>query len=88
MKTLTIELPDEVYDRAERRAASLGTSLGKEVVELLGHFAAVPNSEPTPSVEIVRAEVARLLAALDKARNVNSVGPLKRDELYDRNVLH
>lgn len=32
--------------------------------------------------------VARLLAALDKARNVQSVGSLKREELYDRNVLH
>lgn len=31
---------------------------------------------------------ARLLAALDKARNVQSVGRLKREELYDRNVLH
>ena len=32
--------------------------------------------------------VVRLLAALDKARNVQSVGRLKREELYDRNVLH
>jgi len=32
--------------------------------------------------------VARLFAALDKARNVQSVGRLKREELYDRNVLH
>ncbi len=32
--------------------------------------------------------VARLYAALDKARNVQSVGRLEREELYDRNVLH
>jgi hypothetical protein len=32
--------------------------------------------------------VARLFAALDKARNVQSVGGLRREELYDRNVLH
>ena len=32
--------------------------------------------------------VALLLAALDKARNVQSIGGLKREELYDRNVLH
>ena len=31
---------------------------------------------------------ARLLAALDKARNSESAGPLRRAELYDRDILH
>lgn len=31
---------------------------------------------------------ARLLAALDKARNSETVGPLSRADLYDRNLLH
>jgi hypothetical protein len=31
--------------------------------------------------------VGRLFAALDKARNTESVGPLRREELYDRDVL-
>ena len=30
---------------------------------------------------------ARLLAALDKSRNTESVGPLRRAELYDRDIL-
>ena len=30
---------------------------------------------------------ARLFAALDKARNTDAVGPLHREELYDRKVL-
>jgi hypothetical protein len=30
----------------------------------------------------------RLLAALDKARNSESVGPLRRAELHDRSILH
>ncbi len=30
---------------------------------------------------------ARLFAALDKARNTEPVGPLRREELYDRKVL-
>jgi hypothetical protein len=30
---------------------------------------------------------ARLFAALDKARNTESVGAVKRDELYDRDIL-
>ena len=32
--------------------------------------------------------VASLFASLDKAGNVQSVGRLKREELYDRDVLH
>jgi hypothetical protein len=31
--------------------------------------------------------VARLFAALDKARNTMPIGPLRREELYDRKVL-
>jgi hypothetical protein len=30
---------------------------------------------------------ARLLAALDKGRNTETVGPLRRAELYDRDIL-
>ena len=30
---------------------------------------------------------ARLMAALDKGANVQPVGPLRRDELYDRDIL-
>jgi hypothetical protein len=30
---------------------------------------------------------AMVFAALDKARNTESVGPLRREELYDRQVL-
>ena len=43
--------------------------------------AAMPNPDETD-------RVVQLFAALDKARNVQSVGRLKREELYDRNVLH
>lgn len=41
--------------------------------------------EPLSSAESDRAP--RLLAALDKARNTESVGPLNRAELYDRDIL-
>lgn len=45
------------------------------------------NGMETPSaVEPDRA--ARLLAALDKARNKDTVGSLRRADLYDRNILH
>jgi hypothetical protein len=32
--------------------------------------------------------VARLMAALDKGRNTESIGPLRRAEIYDRDILH
>jgi len=40
---------------------------------------------PASAAEQGRAQ--RLLAALDKARNSESVGPLRRAELYDRDML-
>ena len=87
MKTLTIELPDDVYERAERRAAEIGTTLSREVTETVtrlgtntsaGIGATASTTEPPNA-----AAIARLLAASDKARNTESVGGLKRDELYD-----
>lgn len=35
----------------------------------------------------VSDRAARLFAALDKARNTEPIGPLSREELYDRKVL-
>jgi hypothetical protein len=66
------------------------------------HLAGVPFAPGTPVEVIISPKrngaalpdagaanrVARLLAALDKARNVQSVARLKREALYDRNVLH
>jgi hypothetical protein len=65
------------------------------------HVAGVPFAPGTqvgvtisPIAEIEAASVAgeasravRLLAALDKARNVQPIGTFKRAELYDRSVL-
>ena len=45
------------------------------------------NGAAMPDTEAAH-RIARLFAALDKARNVHSLAGLKREELYDRNVLH
>jgi hypothetical protein len=45
-----------------------------------------PNRGPTTATPVVD-RAARLFAALDKARNTEPVGPLRREELYDRKVL-
>jgi hypothetical protein len=46
-----------------------------------------PTSATMPGSDAA-ARAASLFAALDKARNSQSVGGLRREELYDRNVLH
>jgi hypothetical protein len=66
------------------------------------HVAGVP-FEPGTRVEVTITPVqngaelpsaaepdraGRLLAALDKARNSETVGPLRRAELYDRSILN
>ena len=81
MRTLTVKIPDDVYERAERRAAELGASLDEYVVELVSHSNGRAEAGP-------RRDSAALFAALDKGRNRIPVGRLNRDELYDRAVLH
>lgn len=89
MKTVTVQLPDEVYERAERRAAERGVSLPDEIAAYLRHFSegAAPrlaaNGDDERSVT-----VRQLFAALDAGRNVRSVSPVMRDEFYDRPILH
>jgi hypothetical protein len=80
MKTLTVNIPEDVYQRAERRAEELGSTLTDYVVELVSHSSEQVVAEP-------RRDPAALLAALDKGHNRTPVGPLNRDELYDRAVL-
>ena len=46
-----------------------------------------PESGDNSTNTSAQESVARLFAALDKARNVEPVGPLNRAELYDRKVL-
>jgi hypothetical protein len=43
---------------------------------------------PTHNGADAPGRAARLLAALDKAHNSETVGPLRRAELYDRHSLH
>jgi hypothetical protein len=56
MKTLTVQLPDEVYDRAEKRAAEKGVSLGQEVVNLVVGFAGQGDEE---NLRASRARISR-----------------------------
>ena len=84
MKTLTVELSEDIYERAERLAVAHGTTLGQQTTQLLREYA----DRQTEAVGTVSGgDVSRLFAALDKGRNVKPVGSLRRDELYDRDIL-
>jgi hypothetical protein len=85
MKTVTIELSDELFDRARRRAAERGASLQEQVVELVKEFSAEGNGQHALSPH--ETNLNRLFAALDKSRNAKPIGKLVRSELYDRDVL-
>jgi hypothetical protein len=52
-------------------------------VEVTIHPKSGSDRLPEPATSL-----AGLYAALDKSRNVSPVGPLRRDELYDRDDLH
>lgn len=85
MKTVMIELPDELFERAQRRAAERGASLQQQMVELVERFSASGNGEqPTSAHEV---NVNRLFAALDKGRNTKPIARFARSEVYDRDVL-
>ena len=56
-------------------------------VSIVSKTELTPQSPSEPANVPVQENVARLFAALDKARNTESVGPLNREELYDRKVL-
>ena len=76
MKSLTLELKDSVLERAERRAARQGVTLEQKLAELVREYA----DEATP-------DPAALLAALDRAHNATPIGPLVREQLYDRDLV-
>ena len=90
MKSLTVQLPDDVYVRAERRAAQRGATLTGEVAELVKRYSEAEEVAQGMNGEtaLPSADVSELFTALDRGRNTTSVGPLQRDQLYERPALH
>jgi hypothetical protein len=79
MKT-TIELPDELFQRAKVMAAERSTTLKDIMVQALKlWFRARAEDEEKNR----QATVKRLLEAM-RASNTEPMIPLKREEIYDR----
>jgi hypothetical protein len=79
----TYETSAIVEDQGQIRVAGVPFEPGTRVAVMV---TAIQNGAGSPADETSRAQ--RLLAALAKARNRESVGPLRRAELYDRGLLH
>ncbi len=80
MKEITLKIEDDAYRRAERIANARKVSVSTLVEQLVESVTsnAQPNSD----------DLNHLFSALDIGRNTESIGPLRRQELHDRSVLH
>lgn len=78
MKT-TVDIPDDVFHRAKVIAAYRKTTLKTLIVRGLRH--------EMDAVEAGGDANQLLIDALTTGRNNSPVGRLKRDELYDRDIL-
>lgn len=78
----TYETSATVDDQGQVRVAGVPFEPGTCV-----EVSITPIQEGAGTPAAAADRVARLLAALDKARNIETVGPLRRAELHDRDVL-
>jgi hypothetical protein len=88
MKTLTISLADDVYQRAVEKAAAAETPLPKVVHDLVSAWTGTGLSSAGEKETQRHAEFLRFLDEL-AARPTQpgpSVGPLNREELYQRGI--
>ena len=90
MKTLTLSVADDLYQQANQKATELDTSLPKVVQDLLAQWTATKAAETTFSTDDAeqwRNELDNLFAMADaKPKLPGSVGPLNREELYQRGL--
>lgn len=79
MKT-TIDLPDELFQKAKVLAAQRSTTLKDIMVQALQQWMHTPSEAEEKQR---KTRMKQWLKAM-KASNTEPVGPLKREELYDR----
>ncbi len=90
MKTITISVDDETYDRCQARADAVGASVEQWAAERLAKSA--PKSPTESERERLRESWSIVQARIDaraKARGdeLRTATKLTRDELHDRDAL-
>ena len=81
MKNLTLEVPDDVYERAERRASDRGTSLRQETVEWLQRYSSAADDEALAAARTRMQELFRTV------KGFRMTPKISREELYERGSL-
>lgn len=77
----TIDFPEHLLHRAKTIAVQRKITLKDLVIQGLEHAI----RQPAEDVEAERkARAAALIAALSAGKNTEPIGPLNRDEIYDR----
>lgn len=75
---MTIELPDNVYDRVLDRAAERGVSPQQEVVEIVSRHSHGENDDSLAAVRL------RMLQLFDSVPGFQMTPQIPREELYER----
>jgi hypothetical protein len=78
MKTLILELPDDVYERAARRASDRGSSLRQEAVEWLARYSGAGYDE---ALAVARTRMQELFRTVKGFRMTPKI---RREDLYER----
>ena len=78
----TYETTVTVEDQGQIRVAGVPFAPGTKVEVTI-----TPAQNGGQATVAASDRAVRLFAALDKARNTEPVGPLRREDLYDRKVL-
>lgn len=81
MKTLTVQIPEDVYERVQQRAAARGATLDQEVADLL---AGVQTEQEEARLAAARTRMRELFRTV---RGFRLSPAIPREELYERGSL-
>ena len=81
MKTLMLEVPDDVYERVQRLAAQRGTSVHQEAIEFLSRYGGATDDE---ALTIARDRMRSLFQTVKGFRMSPKIA---REDLYERGSL-
>ncbi len=81
MKTLTLQIPDEVYERVQQLAATRGATVAQQLVNLLDDVTAKPEED---RLATARARMSELFGTVKGFRLAPAI---PREELHERGSL-
>lgn len=81
MKTLTVQIPDDVYERVQRRAAAHGATLDQEIVDLL------EGAETEREAAALAAARTRMRELFRTVKGFRLAPAIPRVELHERGSL-